>query len=493
MNVEVLIIGGGVAGLTAALSLAPRKVTLVVPEFTASSSFWAQGGIAASVGSDDSPYLHQEDSERAGDSLVDEQVAYEVTQEAPKVISWLSELGVPFDRNESNEFLLGLEGAHSKRRILHVEGDQIGKGLINTLKNKVERAPHVQIVFGTLESVLRNSYQELAGATIKIGNRTLEIYSGFTIFATGGIGGLFSESTTPRSNSGVALTVAALLGAELIDLEFIQFHPTALDVPGAKRKPLLTEALRGEGAVIRNHKGDRFIDELAPRHIVAREIFKHTREGKRVFLDISKVPNLEINFPQAVSIATEFGFDPYKDYLPIVPACHYHMGGVRTSLSGISSIPRFFVVGEAACTGLHGANRLASNSLLEAMVMGRRAGELIKDSELEMSVPSSVERLKIKYGSDEEKDQIATINSRCLGIIRDGKTLEEGLNQITGDSAEATASRLIYQSAILREESRGSHFRSDYPLKRARPYRISVSKLGGEIESFKLSEEFSDS
>lgn len=482
MNVEVLIIGGGVAGLTAALSLAPRKVTLIVPEFTSSSSFWAQGGIAASLGSDDSPYIHQEDSEKAGDSLVDEKVAQEVTQDAPHVISWLSELGVEFDRNESNEFLLGLEGAHSRRRILHIEGDQIGKGLIGTLKGKVERAPHVQIIFGTLESVFRNSYQELAGATIKVGSRTLDIFAGFTILATGGIGGLFRESTTPRSNCGVALTVAALLGAQLIDLEFIQFHPTALDAPGTSRKPLLTEALRGEGAIIVNEKGERFLDELAPRDRVAREIFKQGQCGNRVFLDISKVTNLESNFPQAVSIAREYGFDPLREPLPILPACHYHMGGVRTSLSGISSIPRFFVIGEAACTGLHGANRLASNSLLEAMVMGKRVGKLLKDSELDMSVPLSVQTLKINYASESEKEEISNINSRSLGIIRDGKNMEDGLNLIKGDSAEALASRLIYQSAILREESRGAHFRSDYPVKKNQPYRISVAKLGSEME-----------
>ncbi len=482
MNVEVLIIGGGVAGLTAALSLAPRKVTLVVPEFTSSSSFWAQGGIAASVGSDDSPYIHQEDSEKAGDSLVDEQVAFEVTQDAPNIISWLTELGVAFDRNESSEFLLGLEGAHSKRRILHVEGDQIGKGLIGVLKAKVERAPHVQIIFGTLEAVLRNSYQELAGATIRVGTRSLEIYAGYTILATGGIGGLFSESTTPRSNCGVALSVAALLGAELIDLEFIQFHPTALDAPGTSRKPLLTEALRGEGAIITNQKGDRFLDELAPRHIVAREIFKQRISGNSVYLDVRNVPNLLANFPQAVSLANQFGFNPLSEPLPIVPACHYHMGGVRTSLSGISSVHRFFVVGEAACTGLHGANRLASNSLLEAMVMGRKVGNLLKDSELDISVPSSVEKLNLNYGTDAEKEEIATINSRALGIIRDGKSLDAGLAAINGDTAEAVASRLIYQSAILREESRGSHYRSDFPLKRSDAYRIAVSKLGGEME-----------
>ena len=251
-----------------------------------------------------------------------------------------------------------------------------------------------------------------------------------------------------------------------------------------------TEALRGEGAVITNQNGDRFLDELAPRHIVAREIFKQRILGNKVYLDVRNVPNLLANFPQAVSLANEFGFNPNFEPLPIVPACHYHMGGVRTTLSGISSVSRFFVVGEAACTGLHGANRLASNSLLEAMVMGRRVGRLIKDSELDISVPSSVEKLNLNYGAEAEKEEIARINSTALGIIRDGKSLEVGLAAIEGESAEAVASRLIYQSAILREESRGSHYRSDFPLKKSKPYRISVSKLGGEMESFKLTEEF---
>lgn len=474
LSADVLIVGGGVAGLSAALSLAPLKVLLVAPNIPSKegSTFWAQGGISAAISPEDSPLSHAEDTIAVGGNLCDEGIVREITDQAPKAIQWLSNHGVIFDRADDSSLILALEAAHSKRRVCHAGGDQIGRGITNALTKEVIQAQNITLIQGTLHSLLKDESGSLAGAEILTSYGLQPIHTPHTILATGGIGGLFLHSTNPSTVRGEGLALAALVGAELIDLEFIQFHPTALNVGSKRQKPLITEALRGEGAEIVNDLGEAFLykldsrGSLAPRALIAKGIAEELRTGREIFLD-ARVISRKVNshFPQVTQICKEYNLNPAVDLLPIVPAAHYHMGGIRADICGRTSIKGLYAIGEVACTGFHGANRLASNSLLEGVVMGRMCGlEITSQSFSKLSKTSSKTYSESFLETGEQGALNPSSFSRNLGIIRNGLDLENAYSLLQSPrSLVGLAQKLIIQSAITRNESRGAHYREDHP------------------------------
>ena len=384
---DVVIVGGGLAGLFTALKLAPMHVTVLAaaPLGEGASSNWAQAGIAAAVGPDDSPDLHAADTLAAGAGIVDERVARFVTEEAPARIDDLVAYGVPFDRDTEGLFSLSREAAHSRRRIVHVSGDRSGAAIMRALIAKVRATPSIRVLEGCEADELIVSEGRVEGVRLlrpaAFGNGAYEFFPACAVvLATGGAGGLFAITTNPGYARGEAIAMAARVGAVIADAEFVQFHPTGIDV-GADPAPLATEALRGEGAILINGKGERFMPkidpraELSPRDIVARGVFAEIATGRGAYLDCRTA--IGAHFPEAFPTVYAFcraaGIDPVTQPIPVAPAAHYHMGGIATDERARSTVPGLWAVGEVASTGLHGANRLASNSLLEAVVFGARA------------------------------------------------------------------------------------------------------------------------
>ena len=374
-----LIVGGGLAGLTAALSLAPEPVTLLskAPLGFESSSILAQGGVAASLGEDDDFTLHLSDTLDAGDGLCDEFVARAILAAAPRAISELIQRGVPFDRDGHGRLVLGLEAAHSRRRIVHAGGDSSGREIMRALTRLVRGTPSITLIEGASAQRLLVEDNAVTGVFALSHRGPVVFTADRVVIASGGIGGLFQYGTNPAGSWGQGLALAAKAGAVMADLEFIQFHPTALDSMAFPLK-LISETVRGEGAILIDETGHRFMDgvpgaELAPRDVVARAVWRHMAAGHRIFLDARVVPGLDFprRFPAITGFCQAAGIDPVTDPIPIRPAAHYHMGGIAADLAGRTSIDGLWACGEAACTGLHGANRLASNSLLEAAVCGR--------------------------------------------------------------------------------------------------------------------------
>src|SRR3984885_5212667 len=371
-----VIIGGGLAGLMTALALAPQPVLLLTsaPLGLESSSVLAQGGIAASIGADDDASLHLEDTLIAGDGLCDETVAAAILAAAPAAIEQLERLGVVFDRDASDAIALGREAAHSRRRIVHAGGDATGRDIIRALSRRVYETPSITVMEATTAQRLVVEDNAMTGLLCNTARGPVLFATDRVVIATGGIGGLFLHGTNPAGSFGQGLTLAACAGALLADLEFIQFHPTALDAPGS-RLSLISEAVRGEGAILIDETGMRFMTdtpraELAARDVLARGVWRHINDGHQIFLDASKSKNLDFaaRFPAITALCRAAGIDPRKEPIPVRPAAHYHMGGINVDLEGRSSVDGLWACGEVACTGLHGANRLASNSLLEAVV-----------------------------------------------------------------------------------------------------------------------------
>jgi L-aspartate oxidase len=401
---DVLIVGTGAAGLAAALGCAGRQVTVLTKTRLGEggSSAWAQGGIAAALGPDDTPALHAADTLAVAGGLGDARRVELLTTEGPVRMAELVRLGAAFDRADGaaatdradgTPFALGQEAAHSRRRILHAGGDATGRELVRALADAVRRAPHVRVeeecfAVDLVVEPAGGGAHRVAGlvALDRDGRRVLHL-AGATVLATGGAGQLYLHTTNPLEVTADGLAMAARAGARLADLEFVQFHPTALAVAGGGRLPLLTEALRGEGALLVDGAGRRFmleehpLAELAPRDVVARAIHRRLAAGGSVFLDARGAigDRFPERFPTVFQAAREAGFDPRTEPLPVVPAAHYHMGGVVTDERGRTSLPGLWACGETAATGVHGANRLASNSLLEALVFGARvAGDLAR-------------------------------------------------------------------------------------------------------------------
>ncbi len=478
-----LVVGAGLAGLFAALKFQVRPVTILAgsPIGSGASSFWAQGGIAAAMGADDTPALQVADTLVAGAGIVDEAIARIVTEEAAARIEDLVKLGAPFDRDAAGGLVLGREAAHSRRRIVRVKGDQAGAAIMETLAKAVRARGDIKVIEGLRATQLIMVDGRARGVWARDANGKLfAVTADAVLFALGGSGGLYAVTTNPVTARGQGIAMAANAGAVIADPEFVQFHPTALDV-GRDPAPLATEALRGEGAVLVNDRGERFMPavdpdaELAPRDVVARGIFREIKAGRRVFLDATKAVGAAFpeRFPTVFAGCRAAGIDPRTEGIPVAPAAHYHMGGIASDAQGRSTLTGLWVAGECASTGLHGANRLASNSLLEAIVFGARAAAdmdatPIRTGHFELPEPPTVVVA-------DEADGIARLRqtmTRHVGVERDADSLAHAIAEIGVIRSEAEGETLIAatDTALLiaaaawaRTESRGGHFRSDFP------------------------------
>jgi L-aspartate oxidase len=484
MDPDFLVIGAGVAGLRAAIELAQAGSVLVVAKdsLRESSSEYAQGGIAVALSDDDEVALHEQDTLYAGDGLCDAAAVHTLVEEGPAAIEELIEWGAEFDRRGS-ELAFTREGAHSRNRILHAHGDSTGKEIARTLYKRASSLPNVTFRSFAATTELLLAEGEVCGARLFDAreNAAVTIRARAVLLATGGLGHVFLNTTNPDVATGDGVSMAYRAGAEISDIEFVQFHPTALHVEGAPRF-LLSEALRGEGAHLKNAAGERFMEryhplqELAPRDVVARAIVAEMTRGgtDHVYLDISgREPGfVQARFPRIYETCLRYGIDLELQAAPVAPAAHYAMGGVRTDLDGRTTLARLFAAGEVACTGVHGANRLASNSLLEGVVYGARAGRAMVTQNAGLRIECSDESAAPVSSSLPEVHRIAW--EKC-GIIRDGAGLREAcrlLEPLRGP--EADVALLIARCALAREESRGAHFRSDFPEKRAEFAKHSV-------------------
>lgn len=473
----VLVVGAGLAGFSAALAAAPRRVLLLTgaPINTGCSSAWAQGGIAAALAADDDPALHARDTVIAGAGLVDPEMALRLAQAGPEAVRRLAALGAPFDRDAAGGFAQSLEAAHSRPRVARVKGDQAGQAIMQAVSAAVLAAPHVTVRAGwRLRGLVQDVNGAVRGVVVEGPDGLARITASAVILATGGIGGLYAETTTPAELRGEGLGLAALAGALIGDPEFVQFHPTAIDI-GRDPAPLATEALRGHGARLVNAAGDAFMarvhpdGELAPRDVVARAIHAERQAGRKVFLDAREAvgAHFPAEFPTVFAACMAAGVDPRVDLIPVAPACHYHMGGIVTDADGRTTLPGLYAAGECASTGVHGANRLASNSLLEAAVFGRAAGLAARET----ATPAAP-LLPAEAAPDLPAAALAGLRqamSRDAGVARDAAGLTRlsgqiaGLEARHGRSPALIAARLVAACGLAREESRGAHYRLDAP------------------------------
>src|SRR4051794_10047375 len=435
---DVIIVGGGLAGLFCALKLAPRPVTLIsaAPLGQGASSAWAQGGIAAAVGEGDTPEAHAADTVAVGGGIVDEAVALGIAREAAPRIHDLLAYGVPFDRDLEGRLAVGREAAHSARRIVHVRGDGAGAAIIAALSDAVRRTPSIRLIEGFVAEALLTEDGAVTGLQLREADnfaaRPILLAARTVVLATGGIGHLYAVTTNPREAGGSGLAIAARAGATIADPEFVQFHPTAIMV-GRDPAPLATEALRGEGATLINDKGERFmlarhpLAELAPRDIVARGVFAEIAAGHGVFLDARDALGADFaeRFPTVYASCMAAGIDPVKQPIPVAPAAHYHMGGISVDAHGRTSLKGLWAGGEVSSTGAHGANRLASNSLLEAVVYAARIAEDIDG--MPIGAPARLPAAPI-IPRNCAMPPIAEANLRAMmashvGVIRDAERL----------------------------------------------------------------------
>lgn len=486
---DILICGGGLAGLFLALRLAPRRCRLMAlaPLGEAAASAWAQGGLAAAMSPDDEPDRHAQDTIMAGAGLVDPVVAHLIARSGPNRVRDLLALGVPFDRTADGALALSLEAAHSHARVARVSGDLAGRAIIEALIYAAEISPHIEIL-APLQALalLQDDNGRIGGVLARspAGGDPVELRASETILCAGGSGGLYSITTNPRTSRGDALAMAYRAGALILDPEFVQFHPTAIDI-GRDPAPLATEALRGDGAHLVDAHGRSLMDgidprgDLAPRDVIAGAVHASRRRGSKVFLDcrLAIGDSFPERFPTVFQTCMSAGLDPRQDLIPVAPAMHYHMGGVSSDLWGRSSLEGLSVCGECASTGAHGANRLASNSLLEAVAFADRIARRLKDTTLSSSRPVRSET-PIDPPSAEIED-LRALMSANVGVVRDEQGLSAALEWITsrekarGYALPFTAARLIAQAALNRRETRGAHIRTDHPHAGA-PFRSGV-------------------
>lgn len=523
----IVIVGAGAAGLSAALALAPQPVIVITktPSLTSGSTPWAQGGIAAALAADDSTSLHHADTLEAGADLCDPTTSQMLTEDGPRTIARLLTLGMPFDRADDGRLAMAREAAHSRARVVHAGGDSTGKALAETLIAQVEATPSIQVMTETtvVDLALDGAPdQRLRGLLVHGPQGWQMIAADAVVLASGGMGMAWQETTNPAENTGDGLAMAARAQVLLADLEFMQFHPTALRVGAGSgagegaRLPLLTEALRGAGAQLLDGQGRRFmvgehpLAELAPRDVVARAVGLRQAAGEEIFLDLRPALAREgaAHFPQVLESCRAHGLDPHQGPVPIAPAAHYHMGGVVTDPRGRTSLPGLWACGEVACTGVHGANRLASNSLLEALVFGDRVASDIVLALADGRLPprpgprlQTLPRVADPAACAEITASLRQTMSRHVGLIRDHQGLTAAAAALAELSARfdalpeaeacvetvrpwaesralLTVAPLVVQAALQRQESRGAHARLDYPERRAEQRQRITLRLG---------------
>ncbi len=486
---RIVIVGAGMGALYAALKLAPRPVLMISPEVLGlgASSAWAQGGVAAAMDEGDSPVSHARDTIAAGAGTVDPKVATLVTKEARDYILDLTEMGTPFDRTESGDYVMSREAAHSFARVVRVKGDRAGAEIMAALIETVRETSSIQVLEGTMAVDLDTSDGRVTGIAIQESDESrsapVMIRGSAYLLAGGGSGGLYALTTNPPRIRGQVIGMAARAGAVIADAEFVQFHPTAIDV-GEDPAPLATEALRGEGAVLIDKNGYRFMPdvhpdaELAPRDVVARAIYAQTQAGNRPMLDTRQALGDEVAtlFPALAEACARNGIDPAKEPVPVAAAAHYHMGGIATDTNGRATLENLWVCGEASSTGLHGANRLASNGLLEALVYARICAENIERA---LDAGTEIDFVNVMFdGAGDAPNEAAVMELRQtmtnnVGVLRDKVGLETAIKKIA-DLRDANSqspsflnmcatATMIAVCAWQRQESRGAHERADYP------------------------------
>jgi L-aspartate oxidase len=512
---DVLIVGGGAAGLYTALCL-PRtlRVGLITKDsLSVSASDWAQGGIAAAIAPEDSPTLHIEDTLKAGAGLCNSAAVQLLVEKAPECVRSLVEMGVAFDRKDG-DLALTLEAAHSRRRVLHA-ADATGRAMVSTLAAQVLDRDNIEVLSQAFVLNLWMQSEICRGVCLLYEHQLCWLQAGAVVLASGGGGQVFAQTTNPTISTGDGVAMAWRAGAELCDLEFVQFHPTALTYPGAPRF-LISEAVRGEGAHLIDDRGHRFTfdyhpaGELAPRDVVSRAIFSHLQKNAsgsaHVWLDLSPIPpdTIRHRFPNIIQVCQQWGIDLFTQPIPVAPAAHYWMGGITTDTDSRTSIPGLYTVGETASTGVHGANRLASNSLLECLVFGAQLAHLTPLT----LIPNPPDRalppiaLPPLAPIQEWRQELPQLMWQSAGICREQQTLEKAIAQVeswqqefetmsestlsyianaSGQNISLTdgqvthlriwsethnlldISALVLKSALFRTESRGGHYRTDYP------------------------------
>lgn len=513
MVTDFIVIGSGVAGLRAAIALAEtgaRVTVLTKDKASESNTEYAQGGVAVVLSDDDNAELHEEDTLIAGAGLCDEKAVETLVTEGTKYIKELIAWGTEFDR-EGQKLVFTQEAAHSRRRILHAHGDSTGKEIVRSLIARARQDKSINLLpFANTESLI---VQDVRCIGVRFLDPILraprEIFAKAVILCTGGAGQLYQHTTNPSVATGDGMAMAYFAGAEMADMEFVQFHPTALSLENAPRF-LLSEAMRGEGGVLRNVNGERFMDayderaELAPRDIVSRSIVAEMRRtgSRNVFLDMSALDEdfLIKRFPKIYSTCKFYGLDIAKDMLPVSPASHYCMGGIRTDLWGRTTVTGLYAAGEVTCTGVHGANRLASNSLLEGLVFGARAGEAVAKDSGQWTVDSGqfFEERQSAIGNPQPaistavRKRVKRVMWERVGILRERESLARAISEFEQIAASnlSTSSRnfvnlalLVAKAALWREESRGGHFRTDFP-EQSKEFQVhSIQSFGSELNS----------
>jgi L-aspartate oxidase len=509
---DFIIIGSGIAGLRAAVELAPAGDIIIITKADPSESNteYAQGGIAAAIGPDDSPERHAGDTMAAGDGLCDERAVTVLCGEGPRYTAELVEWGARFDRDANGRPALAAEGAHSVRRVLHA-ADATGREIGRVLWERLSARTRVAVLRNTLAvSAILERERCIGVRFIDADGAQGQAFARATLLATGGAGQVYAETTNPQVATGDGVALACRAGARVADMEFMQFHPTVLDAKGAPRF-LLSEALRGEGARLVDAEGRAFMGgyhhlaDLAPRDIVSRSIVLESRRtGGPIYLSLRHLDadTVHRRFPTIAATCRRAGFDLARDLLPVGPAAHYLMGGVETDLDGRTSIPGLFAAGEVACTRVHGANRLASNSLLEGLVFGARAGRAMAAPQRESDLPAAVHREDsdmpaARAAAALGEGEIRTLMWQSVGLFREGASLGETV-AILGGQEEAldrtlaaspalshqawqraslvTVSLLVARAALRRRESRGVHWRLDYPTRDDTNWKVHVSE-----------------
>lgn len=492
IHTDFIVVGAGVAGLRAAIALASTGRVLVIAKdsLRESSSEYAQGGIAAALSDDDEVALHEQDTLTAGDGLCDIAAVRTLVEEGPVAVEQLMQWGTAFDR-EGAALLFAREGAHSRNRVLHAHGDSTGREIVRSLYQHARTLENITFQSFAAVTDLLMVDGTAAGVSVLDGTAgtLIHVQARGVLLATGGLGRVFENTTNPDVATGDGVACAFRAGAAISDIEFVQFHPTALYVPSAPRF-LLSEALRGEGAYLRNASGDRFMEryhplkELAPRDVVSRSIVMEMRNSgdDSAFLDLTHLPAgfVKSRFPRVYETCLLYGVDLETMPAPVRPAAHYAMGGVRTDLFGRTNVPRLFAAGEVACTGVHGANRLASNSLLEAVVFGGRAGTAMAALEALPAESANAFETTTPFIPAIGEREVRAVAWNSCGILRSGPELAAANVKLRSRNMEAMTApsrsefelrnihqvaRLISAAALAREESRGGHYRTDFPAK----------------------------